>query len=156
MTKYTESLYAAFTNAPYHKSKTLKLFVKTKEHNQIEFSQSLMKADTEHLAHLFPNVFFTLEYFWPGIFSRVITFDLTGKGIVPPAPTAGISFDNSRGLWEARLTLDGKRVKVGRYETIEEAQEAQAAAHLDFHRRAAGLTSLGQFEYIEHPRGRVT
>jgi len=45
----------------------------------------------------------------------------------------GVSWDKSRNLWAARVRVDGKKHHVGRYQTLEEAAQAVAAARARFY-----------------------
>lgn len=54
----------------------------------------------------------------------------------PPAPTAaggvGVSFDRKSGKWDARLTFQGKRHYLGRYDTLAEAAAARRKAEQEW------------------------
>ena len=45
-----------------------------------------------------------------------------------PSGFVGVSFDKEKGQWRARITLDNKRVSLGRYTTLEEAVKTRLAA----------------------------
>jgi len=58
----------------------------------------------------------------------------------------GVSWDRSRGRWQAKITVNGLCRNLGRYD-----YEESAAAAYD----RAALAAWGEFAYLNFPRGRV-